>query len=463
MGGRRWSDWRGLCFVLSDKLLGVTDLLDTGRHDVEEMQRVAIRNMYFDSKPSFFYSLGRTEDLFIRIPNELTTHPQYLDIPALFQEATGFAIEDYLFLGASLTAPFLQQKAGQATESNWGINPRGYFANSNVSDEEIDLLMKEFAINIETLQTLYNSQEKFEYNFNGLVQHPLVTNGDNNIFFPLDFSFLKDKVTLQVYWILFDHVKNTYGDKKLSGALAKKFSIYFRKREELNATLEGENQETTNVDKPLSRYTNFMGACFEEYIHWLFKRIYPSSRALPDRLVREFVYVPKKSEVRTVDNILINPFSLILSETKVSQLNVYSTGIVGDLDAFRKDIKKIVVDAFVTIQRTKEDFQRGLLKKEIPLEPETINTFYPVVITYGKFIMFPIVWTIVEEEIKKEVPNYDPQLLNSLQIIQLDEIELIEGFLSVSGISFEELLSRKIAQNRTWWSPLVAALMLRLA
>ncbi len=257
--------WKSAFPLFMKAILGVTDLLDTGRHDVEEMQRVAIRNMYFDSKPSFFYSLGRTEDLFIRIPNELTTHPQYLDIPALFQEATGFAIEDYLFLGASLTAPFLQQRAGQATESNWGINPRGYFANSNVSDEEIDLLMKEFAINIETLQTLYNSQEKFEYNFNGLVQHPLVTNGDNNIFFPLDFSFLKDKVTLQVYWILFDHVKNTYGDKKLSGALAKKFSFYFKKREELNATFRGRKPRKRRTwTNRLSRYHQFMGACFEE-------------------------------------------------------------------------------------------------------------------------------------------------------------------------------------------------------
>lgn len=394
--------------------------------------------MYFDSKPSFFYSLGRTEDLFICIPDELRTHPQYLDIPTLFQEATGFPLEDYLFLGASLTAQFLQQISGQAKESNWGINLKSYFEKSNVSIKEIDLLMKEFGINFETLQSLYNLPENFEYNFNGLVQHPLVTNGNNDIFFPLDFSFLKDKVTIQVYWILFDYIKNTYGDKKLSGALAKKFSLYFQRSERVD-------QEKPDVQgTPLSRYTNFMGMCFEEYIYRLLKRIYPSSWALEDRLVREFIYVRKKSEVRTVDNILINPFSLILLETKVSQLNVYSTGIIGDLNAFRKDIKKIVVDAFVTIQRTKEDFQRGLLKKNLPLEPERIKTVYPVVITYGKFIMFPIVWTIVEEEVKK-IPHYDPELLDNLQIIQADEIELIEALIYTRSISFEQLLSMKIA------------------
>jgi hypothetical protein len=398
-------------------ILGVTDLLDIGRHDVTEMQRVAIRNMYFDSKPSFFYSIGRTEDLFIHIPIEIKTHPQYLDIAALFQEATGFSIEDYLLLGTSLTAPFIQQKLNQAKEGNWGINPKVYFAKSNVSNIEIDLLMKEFAIDIKTLQALYSSQENFEFNFNGLVQHPLVTFEDNNVFFPLDFSFLKDKVTLQVYWIIFDHIKRRYDNRNL-------------------ATYEG---------KKLHQYTNFMGACFEEYVYRLLKRVYPSS-IIGDRLVRELTYIRKKSEVKTVDNILINQSSLILIETKISQLNVYSTGIVGDLDAFRKDIKKIVVDAFKTIQRTKEDFQKGLLKNDLLVDPRRISMFYPVVITYGKFIMFPIVWTIVVEEIKK-VPNYDPELLNSLQIIQADEIELIEALLSTGGISFEQLLSRKIADR----------------
>jgi hypothetical protein len=135
-------------------ILGVTDLLDSERHDTVEMQRTAIRGMYFDAKADFFYALIRTEDLFIRIPNGFTGHPQYLDIPALFQEATGFALEDYLFLGTSLTAWFIQQKLGQAKESNWGIIPEQYFAKSKMTKEEIALLIEEFATTIETLRTL---------------------------------------------------------------------------------------------------------------------------------------------------------------------------------------------------------------------------------------------------------------------------------------------------------------------
>ena len=389
-------------------VLGITDLLDTGNHTEEELQRAIIRSLYFFSKPNFFYSLRRTEDLFIRIPKELATHHQYLDIAAMFQEATGLTLEDYLSIGTSLTALLMQQKLDQAKDNNWSITPEKYFAESILAKDEIDLLMNEFAIDVETLNALYPPQGNFEFNFDGLVKHPLVRLGQNSCF-PLGFSFLKDKITVQVYWILFDHIKKTYGNKKLS------------------------------------QYTNFMGVCFEEYIYRLLRRIYPSSLVLENRLVRELVYAPKKSECKkTVDNIVINRSSLILIETKVSQLKVYATGIMGDLDAFREDVRKIVMEAFIQIQRTKEAFQKGLLKKDLPVEPSSISNFYPVVITYGKFIMFPLVWKIVEEEIKK-VPNYDPELLNGMQVIQTHEIEAIEAFLETSGISFEQLLQKKIA------------------
>ena len=102
------------------------------------------------------------------------------------------------------------------------------------------------------------------------------------------------------------------------------------------------------------------------------------------------------------------------------------------------------MEAFIQIQRTKEAFQKGLLKKDLPVEPACITTFYPVVLTYGKFIMFPLVWKIVEEEIQK-IPNYDPELLNNLQVIQAHEIEAIEAFLETSGVTFEQLLQKKIA------------------
>lgn len=317
-------------------------------------------------------------------------------------------LEDYLSMGTSLTALLMQQKIGQVKDDNWGITPETYFAESILAKEEIELLMKEFSIDVQTLHTRYAPQGSFEFNFEGLVKHPLVRL-DQNSCFPLGFSFLKDKITVQVYWILFDHIKKTYGDKKLS------------------------------------RYTNFMGACFEEYIYRLLRRIYPSSAVLENRLVREPVYMLKKSlKKKIVDNIVINRSSLILIETKVSQLKVFATGIMGNLDAFREDVRKIVVEAFIQIQNTKEAFLKGLLRKDLPIEPASINMFYPVVITYGKCIMFPLIWKIVEEEIQR-VPDYDPELLSRLQVIQAHETEAIEAFLETSGVTFEQLLQKKIA------------------
>jgi len=85
-----------------------------------------------------------------------------------------------------------------------------------------------------------------------------------------------------------------------------------------------------------------------------------------------------------------------------------------------------------------------LLRKDLPIDPASISLFYPVVITYGKFIMFPLIWKIVEEEVQR-VPDYDPELLSRLQVIQAHEIEAIEAFLETSGVTFEQLLQKKIA------------------
>src|SRR5258708_3009456 len=400
-------DERKLFPIYMRAVLGVTDVLDekTEGTTEPELQRAAIRSMYFFSRPNLLYSLIRTLDLFITIPNELTTQHQYLDIPALFQEATSLPLETYLFLGLSLTAQLTEQKPGSFKDGNWCIIPEKYFLQTHFSKDEVALIMQEFSVDIQSLKILYQNQDNFEYNFNGLVQHPLVT-FDKQRFFPLTLSLLKDKITVQVYWILFDYIKGKYSKK-------------------------------------LHRYTNFMGVCFEEYVYRLLRRVYPSS-LVGDRLIKEITYFRGKDEVKTADNILINPSSLMLLETKVSQLKVVKTGVVGDLEAFREDVGKIIVDSFITIQRTKEDFQRGLLKKDLPVEPKSIRAFYPMVIAYGPFIQFPLVWKIVKEEITK-LPGYDLELLNNLQIIQADELEIIEAFLEGSGISLETLIQKKIA------------------
>lgn len=295
-------DERKLFSLYMKAVLGVTDVLDekTEGTTEPELQRAAIRSMYFFSRPNLLYSLIRTLDLFITIPNDLTTHHQYLDVPALFQEATGLPLETYLFLGLSLIALPMEQKQGNYKNENWCIVPEKYFLQTRASKEDVNLIMQELSIDVQSLKSLYQNQDNFEYNFNGLVQHPLVT-FDKQKFCPLPLSLLKDKITSQVYWILFDHIKG-------------------------------------KQSKKLHTYTNFMGACFEEYVYRLLRRIYPSSPLFDNRLIKEFTYHRGKAQVKTVDNILLNPSSLILLETKISQLKVYLTGVVGDLGAFREDV-----------------------------------------------------------------------------------------------------------------------------
>lgn len=392
-------------------VLGMSELIVEGSENFKEpeLQSWVIKSKYFNSRQILPNALGRNEDLFIHIPQSLSGHHQYLDLPSLFREATGLTIEDYLLLGFSLSIQLVQQKDGRYKLESAFVNPDTYLSKSIVPEEELENLFEQFATNTAVLQTLFSKQDNpgFEFNFDGLVQHPLVT-FDGIKFFPLYLGFLHDKLTIQVYWILFDHIKGKYGEKR-------------RKR-----------------------YTNFMGACFEEYAYRLLERMYPSSLIVGKRLVKEFDYKIGKTPYKSVDSVLINPTSLILFEAKISQLQVHLTGILGDLPAFRKDIRKIVVEAATQIQRTKEHFQTGLFAKEIPVGTSDVKSIYPVIIVYGKFVMFPMIWKIIEEEIRGE-NACDEELLQNLQIIQIDELEMVQGILEKSGLTFEDILKKKIA------------------
>jgi hypothetical protein len=100
-------------------VLGITDILSekTEGTSVPELQRAAIRSLYFFSKPDLVQMLGRVVEVFITIPNELRSHHQYLDIPGLFQEAIGLSLEKYLFLGFALLLLPTGQRPGDFKET----------------------------------------------------------------------------------------------------------------------------------------------------------------------------------------------------------------------------------------------------------------------------------------------------------------------------------------------------------
>lgn len=392
-------------------LLGITDLLLEDKETIDEagLQSEAIRSLYFNAHENMLHAIGRVEELFIQLPQKFKKHHQYLDLNKLFKKATGFSVQDHLILGFSLWAMLTQQtaKSGKFQSEYWLIGKEKHFMSSAVPADQIENLFTEFSIDVPGLFAELKKQDKkgFEYNFKGIKHHPLIT-FDNKRFFPMSFRFLKEKTTVDIYWILFDYIKENLGDKELH------------------------------------RYTNFTGILFEKYVNNLLSRVYPDSPVLVKRLIPEFEYKVKKVLYKTTDNIIICPTSLIVLETKISQLKVYRTGILGELSAFREDVQKIIVEGLKQIDRTVQHFKDGHLTHVIGVAPDKIKKFYPVIVSYGDFSIFPTLWKIIEEEVAKE-PTIDKSLLEDLQVIDIDELETIEALIALTDMTLEELLRNK--------------------
>ena len=229
-------------------------------------------------------------------------------------------------------------------------------------------------------------------------------------YFLLSQRYVKEKITRQIYWIIFDHVRADNARRK--------------------------------------RFTNFMGVVFEQYVFELLRRIFPDpSPHLTKRLLTEFEYGEPRNRVKTVDSIMCYPGKLLLGEIKVSQLKIYKTGVLGDINAFREDINKIVLASLCTIQRTKNDFKNGKLVLE-GIAPADVNEYIPMIVTYEMFPTHPLLWEIVEDVVTTQSDMaFDDDILDNLQIIEIDELETIERIVSDGATSLMDLIRTKNADS----------------
>lgn len=401
--------------VFSDVLLGVTDLLVQGAEDwgERELQEEAIRNSYFYSKENFLQTISRYYELFIEIPESLKVHPLYTTIGKLFKRSTGLKLEDYIISGYGLIGLLVQQRAGNFKKDYWLVNIKRHFSTSQLNKKEIQLIFDEYTTKTAELEKNFKAQgdKEFSFNFSGLVHHPLVSY-DGRRYYPISLRFLKEKITKQIYWVIFDYLKRNASEKELYA------------------------------------YRNFMGVVFEEYVFRTLERMYPESTFLPKRLFREIDYKKKGNSFKTVDNIIVYPSSLLLVEVKISQIQIYRTGIIGDLEAFEEDVDKVIVEAFKQLKRSKNDFRDNTYAGKLELDPKEITNFQPLIVTLNEFPNFPLLWKIIRDKIKK-TEFYDDELVNKLQIIDIEELEILEEFTKHSGMSLEEVLKKK-TQDRLY-------------
>jgi hypothetical protein len=403
---------------LVEILLMASDLLDDigipgGTAATERiLLSYIVRNFLLNTTDQFRYMLPRAALLYVTLPNdpELQRDPSFVDVPAVFRQATGFELRDFIALGLALFPWFIDQSElrGTFTQERRSINPSTYFRNARLDPQIATLLLETLSHTHESLVADLNARIAQRpttlcdgYDFLPFMRKPLYRLRED-VIVPIHLGYLAAKFSGGIYWTVFDYL----------------------------------------AGKDRLRFSTFFGRVFELYVRRSVQRAIPDHAALARRVFPEFIYRTRTGERKTSDVIIVYDRAAIFIEATASRIKMEDTAITGNLAAFDSDVEKIVFGKARQLTERIRDFRDGLYTIG-GLTPTELPRIYPVIATLQQLPESSITWRYFKERLQNE-GSLQAEGVEPLQILDIEEIEILEGLLS-QGLSLRDILDRRMA------------------
>ncbi len=401
--------------VLVELLLMAADFLDrldlSG--DRRELECVLIahqvRNYLMNMTEQIRYMVPRASLLYLKLPltPEFLRTPDFIDLPAVFQAATGFNLKDYLAFGFALLVWFINQSYLRDTyrEEHASINPHTFFSTSTIDPALAHRLLEGFVHTHASAKAAFEARagdvSRLTYDFLPFMAKPLYQiRGD--IIVPMHLGYLEARFTNGIYWTIFDH-------------------------------LQGEHRR---------KFTRFFGRIFEAYIRRSFQRSMPDEPGLARRVFPEFTYPTSHGERKTSDLVLLYPRTAIFLEATASRIRLEATAISGDLTAFEADVAKVILENARQLTHRIRDFRSGLYTFD-GVTGHDIERIYPVIVTVHSVPESTIIWDHMRTMLADRELLSDPGV-EPLQLIDVEEVEILETIFQ-QGVSLLQVIEARAA------------------
>lgn len=222
-------------------LLMASDFLDeiVVPADEDEARRVLlshiVRNFLLNATDQFRYMLPRAAVLYLNLPNdpELRDDPEFCDLPAIFRDATGFELRDFIAFGLALFPWFIDQSElrGTFTPERQSMNPNTFFSRTRTDPEIARRLLATLSHTHESLiaevserVTRQPGTLRDAYDFLPFMKRPLYeVLGD--VVVPVHLGYLAAKFSGGIYWAIFDHLPERER-LRFSGFFGRVFELY---------------------------------------------------------------------------------------------------------------------------------------------------------------------------------------------------------------------------------------------
>lgn len=350
-------------------------------------------------------ALARAYDLYLTDKPALKSCGSYVNLLAQLHHATGLdpkALWSALFALAAHWAAIAIEDVGQAAMA---IDRRNYFSTHfHFSPEEIERFFALVSIDVATLQR----QIQAEYTLTNMkpyqvllfARFPLVAFGDR--VYSVSVRLQMEKLARSLHYLHLDPTK---------------FSRQQR-----------------------SQYLTYIGKVFEDYIERICGRMYPPSSGRYISLDKLPVIHTGK-ERKYCDGLILYENAVILIEAKASLLTVEERSGL-KVDEIKKSLQEIYGHAAEQIQETIRGIQKGVFRSEGVL-PQTIQQFYPLVLTLESIPMTPLICVELQKELQSKRLLVD-EGVKILQFMDSGCFEELEAIVA-SGSTLKQVLDEKLS------------------
>ncbi len=368
-----------------------------------------VRNYLLNTTEQLRYLIPRASLLYLKLPlePELRGDADFVDLPAVFQAASGFDLKDYLAFGIGIIGWFLEQSYLRRTRTpeRESINPRTFFSRATIDPGRARRLLATFVHTYDSAKTAFEArhgdQNRLTYDFLPFMAKPLYAIRED-IVVPIHLGYLEARFTNAIYWTISDHLENA---------------------ERL-------------------KFRRFFGRIFEAYVQRSFARSLPPETGLARRVFPEFTYQTGKGEAKTSDVVLLYPRTAIFLEVTATRIRFEATGISGDLSAFDRDIDLIILQNARQLTDRIRDFRRGLYSFD-GVTARDIDRIFPVIVTIHSIPESSLIWDHIRAGLAGQKLLGDAGV-ERLQLMDIEELEILEPILH-QGVSVLDILEARAA------------------
>lgn len=316
----------------------------------------------------------------------------------MLKEAVGIDLDDLLALGFA----YHGYASIRQFDSPIRMNP---FAGPQIDRDTVEQFLSRFAVTPDELSNQLKACPQ-RWQMMPIQDRPIMRIGEDIVV--LDEQYLIGRVTRGLYWLVHDYERDTHGD----GARR--------------------------------RWTQTHGKMIELRVESQLRRLAPplfgggSTYFTEEDL--QAAFSTGKVVGKAVDAGIDFGEATMLAEIVSAQVTV-ATREEADVDAFKKDIERMVFKKVRQLDVTAKDLLRSPQPAKSPL-PAPVKRLYPVVVRGGAFPVNPATRRYVDEYLEQEaLLGRGDARIQPLALVDLEELELCEALTNARGTDLPAILA----------------------